>query len=276
MPTAPRLADTGFEPESSDPVATLRAQQLAACINADAGRLADGLLPPLWHWACFVPRVATSALGPDGHPRRRPDMEAFPQRMWVGGRVDVAAPLELDVEATRVSRVASAVTKDGGTGPFWLITVEHLISQHGALRITEEQDLVLRGAVALAAPGPDRDEAPDAEWDWVEEVTADPVLLFRFSAVTNNAHRIHYDHPYATGVEGNPDLVVHGPLTAMLLAELARRRTNRDARAVSFRARAPHFANRRFWLAGMVAADGTTHTAAIRADHTVAMTLDGR
>ena len=89
---------------------------------------------------------------------------------------------------------------------------------------------------------------PTAEW--VEEMVADPVLLFRFSAVTGNAHRIHYDHPYATGVEGYPDLVVHGPLTALLLAELARRRSGTPATAISFRARAPHFANRRFWLTG--------------------------
>ncbi len=88
---------------------------------------------------------------------------------------------------------------------------------------------------------------------------ADPKLLFRFSAVTANAHRIHYDHPYATGVEGYPDLVVHGPLTAILLAELARERRGRDARELSYRARVPHFANRRFWLAGSPSRPGRAH-----------------
>ena len=115
--------------------------------------------------------------------------------------------------------------------------------------------------------------SPDA--DWVETRVADPVLLFRFSAVTANAHRIHYDHPYATGVEGYPDLVVHGPLTAVLLADLARRRGDRDWRSVSYRARAPHYANRRFWLTGTPTDDGA-ELAAVRADHTVAMTLEVR
>ena len=162
--------------------------------------------------------------------------------------------------------------KEGAAGAFWLVTVEHEISQRGDVRITEEQDLVFRGATALATPGPARDDPPDAEW--VDALVADPELLFRFSAVTNNAHRIHYDRPYATEVEGYPDLVVHGPLTAVLLAELARRRTGRDARTVSFRARAPHFANQPLWLTGHAATDGTAHTSAIRSDHVEAMTLD--
>src|SRR4029078_10607869 len=189
------------------------------------------------HWACFVPAAATAALGPDGHPRRRPEMDDFPQRMWVGGRVRVTHPLELDVEATRTSRIQSADVKHGGAGTFWLITVAHEIAQRGGVRVTEEQDLVFRGPSALAPPGPAHDDPPDSpEAEWVERLVADPVLLFRFSAVTNNAHRIHYHHPYATTMEGYPDLVVHGPLTAVLLAEFARRHTGRDAEAVSFRA----------------------------------------
>jgi len=123
------------------------------------------------------------------------------------------------------------------------------------------------------APGPDRSDPPDAPW--VEAVTADPVLLFRFSAVTANAHRIHYDHPYATGVEGYPDLVVHGPLTAILLAELGRRRTGRSWRTAMYRARAPHFANRRFWLTGSPTDDGVD-LSAVRADGTPVMTLELR
>ena len=133
---------------------------------------------------------------------------------------------------------------------------------------------MFRSAATLSPPGPDRDDTPDAEW--VEARVANSVLLFRFSAVTNNAHRIHYDHPYATVVEGYPDLVVHGPLTAVLLAEFARRRAGRDLSDITFRAQAPHFANRRFWLTGREDADGTLSTAAIRADHAEAMTLEAR
>ena len=166
-----------------------------------------------------------------------------------------------------------AEPKDGGSGRFWLVTVGHVISQDDEVCIDEEQDLVFREASAVTPPGPDRDDAPDAPW--VEELVADPVLLFRFSAVTANAHRIHYDHPYATRVEGYPDLVVHGPLTAILLAELARRRSDREFHAVSYRARAPHFANHPFWLTGTPNDDGVD-LAAVRADHTVAMTLELR
>jgi 3-methylfumaryl-CoA hydratase len=204
-------------------------------------------------------------------------MDAFPQRMWVGGRVHVHHPLELDVEATRTSRIESAEVKHGGAGTFWLVTVAHEIAQRDEVRVTEEQDLVFRGAAALAPPGPDHTDAPDTpDAAWVERVVATPTLLFRFSAVTNNAHRIHYDHPYATGVEGYPDLVVHGPLTAVLLAEFARRHSGRDLHDIAFRARAPHFANRSCWLTGRADADGTIHTSAVRADHLEAMTLDAR
>ena len=274
---APTLEDTGFAPEATDAISRSRALVLAACLDADPARLEARTLPPLWHWACFVPTTPTGGLGPDGHPRRRPEMDAFPQRMWVGGRVHIATPLELDVPATRTSRIASADVKHGSAGTFWLVTVAHDIAQRGNVRVTDEQDLVFRGASTLTPPGADRDDAPAApETTWIEARVADPVLLFRFSAVTNNAHRIHYDHPYATNVEGYPDLVVHGPLTAVMLAEFARRHAGRDLHDISFRARAPHFANTRFWLTGHADDEGTIHTAAIRADHLEAMTLDAR
>jgi len=269
----PTLADTGFDERAHGTVAREQALRLAACIDADPAVVDAGTLPMLWHWACFLPLVATAQLGRDGHPRRRPEMEAFPQRMWVGGRVQVERPLRLGVDASRWSRVVRSEMKEGGGGRFWLVTVGHVVSQDDEVCIDEEQDLVFREASAVVPPGPDRDDAPDAAW--VEELVADPVLLFRFSAVTANAHRIHYDHPYATKVEGYPDLVVHGPLTAILLAELARRRSDRAFHAVSYRARAPHFANHPFWLTGTPTDDGVD-LAALRSDHTVAMTLEVR
>jgi 3-methylfumaryl-CoA hydratase len=271
MANEPLLEDTGFDAHTTALVAPEQAARLAACLDADPAQLDTGELPTLWHWACFLPNVPTAALGPDGHPRRRPEMAAFPQRMWVGGRVHVRQPLRLGALTERRSRVLHADAKDGSSGRFWLLTVGHAITQDDALCVEEEQDLVLREAAAAASPGPERADPPDAEW--VEELRADPVLLFRFSAVTNNAHRIHYDYPYATLVEGYPDLVVHGPLTAVLLAEMARRRTGRMAREIAFRARAPHFANRRFWLTGRPTADGA-EMAALREDHVVAMTLE--
>jgi 3-methylfumaryl-CoA hydratase len=269
--TTPTLGDAGFTELAHDPVRFEQAARLASCLDVDPAVLDPGLLPALWHWVLFHPEVPTAGLGVDGHPRRRAEMDEFPQRMWVGGRVYVTRPLRIGVDAERVSRVAKAEVKEGGAGRFWLVTVAHTVEQESAPCIAEEQDLVFRTAGSLAPLGPDVENAPDAAW--VEERVADPKLLFRFSAVTNNAHRIHYDHPYATQVEGYPDLVVHGPLTAILLTELARTRRGEDARAISYRARAPHFANRRFWLAGNPTDEGAS-LAAVRADGETAMTLE--
>jgi 3-methylfumaryl-CoA hydratase len=274
----PTLADAGFVDLAHDPVRLESAARLAACLDVDPAVLDHGLLPTLWHWVLFHPSVPTGALGVDGHPRRRAEMDAFPQRMWVGGRVRVRRPLRIGVDAERVTRVLRAETKEGGAGRFWLVTVGHTIEQEGAPHVEEEQDLVFRGAGPLAPVGPDADAPPEGEW--LEERVADARLLFRFSAATANAHRIHYDHPYATTVEGYPDLVVHGPLTAILLAELARTRRGRDATEVTYRARAPHFANRRFWLTGSPTATddegGGASLRAVRADGETAMTLDVR
>ncbi len=273
MSDQPTLADAGFVELAHDPVRLEHAARLAACLDVDPAVLDHGLLPALWHWILFHSDVPTADLGVDGHPRRRAEMDAFPQRMWVGGRVHVTRPLRIGVDAERVSRIARADVKDGSAGRFWLVTVAHTIEQEGAASIEEEQDLVFRTAGSLAPLGPDTDDVPDGEW--VEERVADPKLLFRFSAVTANAHRIHYDHPYATEVEGYPDLVVHGPLTAILLAELARTRRGRAAGEISYRARAPHFANRRFWLVGSPADEGAV-LRAVRADGETSMTLDAR
>jgi 3-methylfumaryl-CoA hydratase len=274
----PELVDAGFGPASATLVAYDAAHRLASCIGADPSVLDVGDLPTLWHWAAFLPEVAAADLGPDGHPRRRPEMAGFPQRMWVGGRVQVRRPLRLEAHAVRDSRILKADPKEGGSGRFWLLTVGHTIVQDGEVCMEEEQDLVLREASGPVPPVVAADGEPAATW--VEARVADPPLLFRFSAATANAHRIHYDHPYATGVEGYPDLVVHGPLTAILLAELARDRSGEMATGISFRARAPHFANQTFWLTGdPVEPDGSrggADTAAIRADHTVSMTLEAR
>lgn len=266
----PVLADTGFAPLVTANVAYEHAALLAVTLDVDPHVLDTGELPLPWHWTYFLPDTPTQALGDDGHPRRRPEMAAFPQRMWVGGRVRSVRPLAIGEPARRSSRVVSTELKEGSTGRFWLVTVEHMISQGEEVRVEEEQDLVLREPTTGATPGPDVDARPEAEW--VEERTAEPTLLFRYSALTFNAHRIHYDEPYATGVEGYPDLVVQGPLTATLLSEVARAHMARPIRGVSFRARAPLFASRRFWLTGSGTAGGAD-LAAVRADGQIAMTL---
>jgi 3-methylfumaryl-CoA hydratase len=193
-----------------------------------------GELPLLWHWVYLLDRPATAVLGPDGH-QARGGMPVPPgaglRRMFAGGRAWRHGPLRIGAQATRRTWQASAAVKQGSTGMLHFITVRTEISQGGAVVISEEQDLVYRepapSAAAGLAPsglapsGPDpAGPVPAGDGDWVVEV--DPVLLFRYSALTYNAHRIHYDRDYARS-EGYPGLLVHGPLQALLMAELARR-----------------------------------------------------
>ena len=199
-------------------------------------------------------------------------MAEFPNRMWVGGRVEEHAPLQLGVAAQRHSELIDAERKNGSTGVFWLVQVAHTIEQGEHVCIEERQDIVLRAASATPAPG---DDVATPESAWVEERFATPPLLFRYSALTFNTHRIHYDRPYATGIEGYPDLVVHGPLTATLCCNFAQTRRAQPVTSFEFRARAPLFANRRFWLAGDPV-DGGAAVRAVRNDGVVAMTCDVR
>jgi 3-methylfumaryl-CoA hydratase len=270
--TQPLLEDTGFEPFAHSGLDAEHVVRVAACLDVDAGAVLDsGRLPVLWHWAFFLPTEPTAELGPDGHLHRRPEMAEFPRRMFGAGRVRVVEPLAIGQPAERVSAVRTASLKEGSTGRFWVVTVGHEISQAGRLRLVEEKDFLLRAPSPTPAPGADRGDAPDAAW--VESVTPDPARLFRFSAVTYNAHRIHYDRAYATEVEEYPDLVVHGPLTAILLAAMAERRSGRALRDVTFRASAPLYVDRRVWLTGGLSG-GHVSMAAVRGDHAIAMSLD--
>ena len=203
------------------------AQALAGLLGVPA---ADEALPLLWHWVYLLDRPPQAILGADGHPARN----AIPtppgpglRRMFAGGRVARPGPLRIGAQATRRTWQASSARKQGRSGPLHFVTVRTEISQDGQVVITEEQDLVYRvpSPAADGAPAPTvpREPAPppasDGSRDWPVEVN--PVLLFRFSALTYNAHRIHYDRDY-TRAEGYPGLLVHGPLQALLMAELAR------------------------------------------------------
>jgi 3-methylfumaryl-CoA hydratase len=176
-------------------------------------------LPPLWHCVYLLDRRAQRDLGPDGHPDHGIPEPPAPGllRMFAGGRIRLHIPLRMGAPATRTSRVASTVTKQGRSGALTFVTVRHEITQDGAVAIVDEQDLVYR-AVRSTAPSP-----PDAELTGPGiRLHADAALLFRFSALTYNAHRIHYDRDYCR-TEGYPGLVVHGPLQALLMAEALRR-----------------------------------------------------
>jgi 3-methylfumaryl-CoA hydratase len=215
----------------------------------DAG---DGL-PPLWHWLYLLDRPATADLGDDGHPLR--GVLPVPpgpgrRRMWAGGSIRINSPLRTGSEASRRSHVLASVDKTGRSGPMTFVTVRHEISQGGRVCVQEDQDIVYRRAESAnpptAAHRVDAGPTPTAEpyggqGDW--HVETPTTLLFRFSALTYNGHRIHYDRDYARDVEGYPGLVVHGPLQALLMAERLRGElpTNRPGAAFVYRLLAPAF-----------------------------------
>jgi 3-methylfumaryl-CoA hydratase len=219
---------------------------LSATLDRDdpAPRLGDAL-PPLWHWLYFLPAYRQSDVGPDGHARRGGFLPPvpLPRRMWAGSRIEWLRPIVVGDEASRVSRIASVTSKSGRSGALVFVVVRHEISTGSGLALTEEHDIVYRG---LAAPGSERGQAaapePPGSAAWTRRIVPDDVLLFRYSALTFNSHRIHYDRRYVTEVEGYPGLVVHGPLLATLLIDLLRRqRPNVFVRRFEFRAMAPLF-----------------------------------
>jgi hydroxyacyl-ACP dehydratase HTD2-like protein with hotdog domain len=203
-------------------------------------------LPPLWHWLYFAEWVPQSELGPDGHPRDGAFLPPLPERrrMFGGGRLTVHAPLRRGDTVTRRAGVAGVRTRRGGSGWLLLVTVRYEFSVGGEVLVVEEQDIVYRDPrTPSSAPTSGAEDGLDGPWRF--ELVPDPVLLFRFSALTANAHRIHYDLPYATQVEGYPGLLVHGPLLALSLLELPRRFAGeRAVREFTYRARRPVFAGR--------------------------------
>jgi 3-methylfumaryl-CoA hydratase len=186
-------------------------------------------LPLCWHWVYLLDRPATEDLGADGHPVRGVVPEPpgpGRRRMWAGGRVEQHGGLVTGHEATRRSEVTAVHEKEGSSGHLTFVEVTHTIEQRGRPVVVERQDIVYRAkAPATESPAPaaaDVVPMPSPEGGWTLGIG--PALLFRFSALTYNAHRIHYDRDYATGVEGYPGLVTHGPLQALAMAEAARRR----------------------------------------------------
>ena len=182
----------------------------------------QGALPPLWHWMLFADWTPASGLGPDGHPKRGgflPPVHDLPRRMWAGGRIQFHAPLHAGDAVTRRSTILSVTEKAGGSGALVFVTVRHEISNLAGPVLTEEQDIVYRGTEGDAVkPGV---PAPPIAAAAAREMFPDPVLLFRYSALTGNGHRIHYDADYVRDVEGYPGLIVHGPLQATWMAMLA-------------------------------------------------------
>lgn len=216
--------------ERTEMLAPEPAMALAGLLDVPLPDLQAGeALPLTWHWLYLLERPLQRDLGPDGHPVRNA-VPAPPgpgrRRMWAGGSVRSLAALHVGEPATRRTRVLSTVEKQGRSGRLALVTVGHTIIQRDEIVVEERQELVYRDAATGSAStgagnqAGDRQPVDPGEWS----VPVGPALLFRFSALTYNAHRIHYDRDYARTHEGYPGLVVHGPLQAMVMAEAARSR----------------------------------------------------
>ncbi len=217
-------------------------------------------LPPLWHWLFFLPVHRARDIGPDGHARRGGFLPPvpLPRRMWAGGRLawDIDNPLRVGDAVHRISRIQSVTHKCGRSGDLLFVTVRHEISNRRGPSLSEEHDIVYRGAPQPGDAAPQPVAAP-AEAPWQRELTPDDVLLFRYSALTFNGHRIHYDRRYVTETEGYPGLVVHGPLIATLLADLvARSRPQARMRRFEFKALRPAFDGHPLRVSGSPSGDG--------------------
>ncbi|MCO5099305.1 MAG: MaoC family dehydratase N-terminal domain-containing protein [Burkholderiaceae bacterium] len=281
---------------SVDRVDPARVVQLAATLERSDVRGEPGeALPPLWHWMHFAPAAPASQLGPDGHPRRGGFLPPvpLPRRMWAGGRLVFEHPLRVGDDIVRDSRIADVRGRQGRSGSLVFVTVAHAVSDARGVAIREEHDIVYRdqpdasGAAAATASGADAANASGAgaakasgagaasgaaaparpapaeaaartDEQFARRIVPDPVLLFRYSAVTFNGHRIHYDRSYVTGVEGYPGLVVHGPLIATLLLDLLHRE-RADARVArfAFKALRPLFDLNAFDVCGRAAGEGS-------------------
>ena len=234
---------------------------------------AGDALPPLWHWLYFLPAAMQSEIGEDGHPQLGgflPPVD-LPQRMFAGSKLLVHEPLIIGQTAVREAEVIDVTEKTGSTGQLVFVSLRYRVYQQSRLCVEEEQRVVYRNASEVTAAPALGEFEPAPAGATTRIIMPDPVLLFRFSALTFNAHRIHYDRPYATDVAGYPGLIVHAPLTAVLLAELIRANMQRQLKALEFRALAPLFDTGPVQLVAIPDGTSTLRLEARRHDLTLAM-----
>jgi 3-methylfumaryl-CoA hydratase len=250
-------------------------QALAATLDRDdpPAKIGDAI-PPCWHWLYFLPLHRQSEIGPDGHAKRGGFLPPvpLPRRMWAGSRIEFRRPLAIGSAVTRDSRIADVTVKHGKAGPLVFVRVRHDISDAAGVALVDEHDIVYRENPKPGDPVPVSQTAP-AEEEWSRTIVPDDVLLFRYSALTFNGHRIHYDRRYVTEVEGYPGLVVHGPLLATLLLDLVRRNMPEATVArFAFRAMKPTFDTAPFLVCGRREGDAKTiHLWARHEDGALAM-----
>ncbi len=248
----------------SDDITSAPVRALSATLDRDDSAPLAGstVLPPLWHWLYFLPQQRQSEIGPDGHPKRGGFLPPvpLPRRMWAGGRLRWLPenPLLVGQTVQRVSSIASVTHKAGRTGDLLFVLVKHEVHNAKGLALTEEHDIVYRAAAQPGDPVPPPVAAEQGA-AWQREIAPDDVLLFRYSALTFNGHRIHYDRRYVTEVEGYPGLIVHGPLIATLLVDLVRHQMPKAfIKSFNFKAVRPTFDLHPFRLNGQPSADGKT------------------
>ncbi|MDP3172351.1 MAG: MaoC family dehydratase N-terminal domain-containing protein [Polaromonas sp.] len=244
----------------SDYITAAPVRALSATLDReDADPVAGTPLPELWHWLYFLPMARQSGLGPDGHPERGGFLPPvpLPRRMWAGGRLQWHQQvLQVGDAVTRTSRIESVTHKTGRSGDLVFVLVKHEVRSAQGLALSEEHDIVYRANPQPGDPAPAPQSAAQSA-AWSREIVPDDVLLFRYSALTFNGHRIHYDRKYVTEVEGYPGLIVHGPLIATLLADLLRRNMpGARLRKFEFRAVRPVFDLWPFKVHGLPSVDG--------------------
>ncbi|REG50778.1 3-methylfumaryl-CoA hydratase [Paraburkholderia sp. BL6669N2] len=257
MSASPQKLDDWLDKQEvlKDDITAFPLKAMAATLDREES---GGSVPPLWHWLYFLPVAPMSEVGPDGHPKRGGFLPPvpLPRRMWAGGRLTFHAPLKVGDHATRTSTIANIEDKTGRSGRLVFVTVQHTIEAGGELKLEEEHDIVYRDAPQEGARPPQPQLAPEGE-TWRRAIDADAVMLFRYSALTFNGHRIHYDYPYVTEVEGYPGLIVHGPLIATLLVDLVRReQPQATLQSFAFKVVRPTFAGQAFTVCGKPSADG--------------------
>jgi 3-methylfumaryl-CoA hydratase len=242
----------GRTERATDQMTRPAALRTAALLDLpDAGLVERAAVPQGWYALLFGALAPQSQLGPDGHPRKGDFLPpvSLPRRMFAGRRVAFHAPLHIGDEVERVSEIAKIEPKQGRSGRMVFVTVIHRIRARGAELLTEEQDIVYREAAQPGAPAA-APQAPPTGAAWSRNVTPDPVMVFRYSALTYNGHRIHYDADYTRSVEGYPDRVVNGGLTTLLLLELARAKLDRPFATLATRNLRPLFVDRPITLSG--------------------------
>jgi 3-methylfumaryl-CoA hydratase len=248
----------GRSTQASDIVTAQSVKELRATLFLDIGEPKTGdAAPYTMHWCLAQPVAPASALGPDGHPARGGFLPPvpLPRRMWAGGELEFFDSLRVGDEVTRTSRIAEVIMKTGSTGILCFVSVDHLVTTARGIAIRERQDIVYRD-VSPTSAAPAKLAAPPPTAKHRETHMADPVLLFRYSALTFNGHRIHYDRDYVTKVEGYPGLIFHGPMQAALQVEFAAKLRGRAPAKFSYRGVQPLFEGSEFSVNANDTADG--------------------